>query len=72
MMFDPTRWLQSQETWQGSILHERRSGSTGFGYDPLVWLEDYGCSVAEISQHQKDMVSHRAKAVRALVRAAGW
>lgn len=72
MMFDHTRWLQSQETWHGSILLERHPGNTGFGYDPLVWLEDYHCSVSQLSQQQKDMISHRAKAVRALVRAAGW
>ncbi|MCG8480139.1 MAG: non-canonical purine NTP pyrophosphatase [Spirochaetales bacterium] len=66
------RHIQVQETWHGAILAERRPGDTGFGYDPVVWLADYECSVAQLPSTQKDRISHRAKAVRALAAAAGW
>jgi XTP/dITP diphosphohydrolase len=72
IILDAERWVQAEETWHGEILRERKPGSTGFGYDPIVWLKDYGCSVAQLPQAQKDRVSHRAKAMRRVLAAAGW
>jgi XTP/dITP diphosphohydrolase len=50
----------------GVIGHDLR-GEGGFGYDPLFWLPEYGCSFAELSSEQKDLSSHRAQAMRALI-----
>lgn len=72
IILDEERWIQVEETWHGEILRERHTGSTGFGYDPVVWLGDHGCSVAQLPQEQKDRISHRAKAIRRALAAAGW
>lgn len=42
-------------------------GEGGFGYDPIVYLPELGCTVAELSLEQKDAISHRGKAFRALM-----
>ncbi|MFM7859939.1 MAG: RdgB/HAM1 family non-canonical purine NTP pyrophosphatase [Candidatus Nanopelagicaceae bacterium] len=49
----------------GRILRETR-GSGGFGYDPLFQPEGMNCSAAELSASQKDEISHRGKALRAI------
>ena len=41
-------------------------GEAGFGYDPIVFLPDLGKSVAELSAEEKNRVSHRGKAARAI------
>ena len=47
--------------WHGRILHAE-AGSGGFGYDPLFWVEEYGCSSAELPAETKNLLSHRAQA----------
>ena len=54
----------------GRIL-EAPEGSGGFGYDPLFWSDDLGKSFGEASAEEKDGVSHRGRALRALVAALG-
>lgn len=56
----------AQGTWEGRIL-EAPQGDHGFGYDPLFWVEDHGCSSAELSKAQKNAISHRGKALNALL-----
>ncbi|MGL4523651.1 MAG: RdgB/HAM1 family non-canonical purine NTP pyrophosphatase, partial [Bacilli bacterium] len=34
-------------------------GEGGFGYDPIFWLEDKGCSMAQLSKSEKNEISHR-------------
>ena len=41
-------------------------GENGFGYDPIFFLPEYGCTSAEISPEQKNEISHRAKAIKQL------
>ena len=41
-------------------------GENGFGYDPIFYLPEYGCSSAEISMEEKNKISHRGKALRAI------
>jgi len=58
--------------WEATLLAAPR-GHGGFGYDPLVWIEALGASVAELDAAQKNALSHRALAVaqmRALMRDA--
>lgn len=42
-------------------------GENGFGYDPIFFLPEYGMTSAEISPEEKNRISHRAKALNALV-----
>ena len=49
----------------GKILHEV-VGSGGFGYDPLFQPDGLNCSSAELSAEEKDAISHRGKAMRAI------
>lgn len=41
-------------------------GENGFGYDPIFFLDEFGCSSASLSGEQKNAVSHRGKALRAM------
>lgn len=42
------------------------AGSNGFGYDPIFYVDAYGCSTAELSPEEKNKVSHRGNALRAM------
>jgi XTP/dITP diphosphohydrolase len=52
----------------GRVLEAPR-GSSGFGYDPVMLHEASGRSFAELSSHEKNALSHRGKAFRAVARA---
>ena len=52
--------------WPGRIAHQPR-GDGGFGYDPVFYLEDCGCTSAELAPAHKNSISHRARAMRALL-----
>lgn len=48
---------------QGIIINEER-GTNGFGYDPVFWFPDFGCTFAEVKPERKASVSHRGKAMK--------
>jgi XTP/dITP diphosphohydrolase len=48
----------------GLIASEPR-GAGGFGYDPIFWLPDRGCTMAELRPDEKNQISHRGRAARA-------
>ncbi|KJZ48738.1 RdgB/HAM1 family non-canonical purine NTP pyrophosphatase [Pseudomonas fluorescens] len=48
--------------WHGRILPVA-SGEHGFGYDPLFWVPERDCSSAELSPSDKNLISHRARAM---------
>ena len=50
-------------TMEGRIGYEEK-GENGFGYDPIFWLPEYGCTSAELSMEEKNKISHRGKALR--------
>jgi XTP/dITP diphosphohydrolase len=52
--------------WQGELLDAPR-GTGGFGYDPLLFIPDLACSVAELDAATKNEFSHRALAARSMV-----
>ena len=64
---DPTP-LICQGTWEGRILTGAR-GEAGFGYDPLFYVPDEGCSAAELPASRKNAISHRGQALRCLLAA---
>lgn len=57
--------LVTRETIEGYI-GEKPAGNGGFGYDPIFYTDEYGCSTAELTEEQKNAVSHRGKALRAM------
>ena len=58
--------LIAEGTWAGEIVAEPR-GANGFGYDPHFFLRDFGKTAAELEPEQKNLVSHRGKALRRLL-----
>jgi XTP/dITP diphosphohydrolase len=48
-------------------INTQPKGSDGFGYDPVFTPEGYDKTFAEISQHKKNSISHRANAIKRLV-----
>ena len=55
--------LEADGTIEGQIGYEER-GANGFGYDPIFFLPERGCTTAELTPDEKDAVSHRGKALR--------
>lgn len=63
--------LPDGEVWttRGTIEGEiarRPAGNGGFGYDPIVYVPEFGVTTAEMDPEQKNQVSHRGKALRAM------
>ncbi|MCS6875684.1 MAG: RdgB/HAM1 family non-canonical purine NTP pyrophosphatase [Aquificaceae bacterium] len=59
--------LWAEGRCDGIVLYQPR-GEGGFGYDPILQPDGYDRSMAELSPQEKDMVSHRGKAVRKLIK----
>ena len=59
--------LISRETMEGYIGWEI-AGENGFGYDPIFYLDEFGCSSATLSREQKNAISHRGKALAGIKR----
>ena len=47
---------------KGTITKEPK-GENGFGYDPILWLPEYGKTSAELTMEEKNRISHRGKAL---------
>lgn len=56
-----------QGSWEGVII-DTPTGIHGFGYDPLFFLPNRQCTVAELTLEEKNQLSHRGMALRNLVR----
>ncbi len=56
----------AEGSWAGEIIASPR-GENGFGYDPHFFLPDFGKTAAELDPVQKNLVSHRGKALRRLL-----
>lgn len=67
------RIFAAQETFEGILIDDikNQAGDGGFGYDPIVFLPEYGRTVAQLTADEKNDISHRGKAVRALKRIIG-
>ena len=58
--------VRSEGRMDGVIAFEEK-GENGFGYDPLFYLPERGCTNAQLTPEQKNAISHRAKALHGLV-----
>lgn len=62
---DDPRPLIAEGAWDGEIIDTPR-GTGGFGYDPHFFLPTHHCTAAELDPAQKNIESHRGKAIAAL------
>ena len=53
----------TRATIEGIIGYEI-AGANGFGYDPIFYVPEFGCTTAELTPEQKNAVSHRGKALK--------
>ena len=63
---DDPQPLIAEGEWHGEIALQP-GGDGGFGYDPLFWLPEFGKTSAQLEREQKHAISHRGKALRALL-----
>lgn len=54
-----------RKTIEGQVAYESEGGN-GFGYDPIFYVPEYGCTTAQMTPEQKNELSHRGKALRAM------
>lgn len=59
----PTGRVQTAEGEVFGLISETAQGERGFGYDPIFWLPQQNATMAELPEHQKGIISHRARAV---------
>lgn len=57
--------VTTRGTMEGLIAKEIK-GTNGFGYDPIVYIPEFGMCSAELAPEQKNAISHRGKALRAM------
>lgn len=50
---------------EGRIGYQEK-GDNGFGYDPIFYVPEYGCTTAQLSEEEKNRISHRGKALEAM------
>ncbi len=60
--FPDGRVITKRATIEGIIGYEEQ-GENGFGYDPIFYVPEYGCTTAQLSPEQKNEISHRGKAL---------
>ncbi|MGZ3579780.1 MAG: XTP/dITP diphosphatase [Syntrophales bacterium] len=64
VLYFPNGKYESFEGRLEGIIHDRPVGGGGFGYDPVLFLPDWGSTVAQLPMEVKNRISHRAQAVR--------
>ena len=60
--------LICQGTWEGRITLQPQ-GDDGFGYDPVFWVPQHGCTAAQLTSAVKNGLSHRGQALQKLLAA---
>jgi XTP/dITP diphosphohydrolase len=68
LLWNEDRFFAVQETLEGELVSslEAARGGGGFGYDPILFIPELGRTVAELSEDEKNRISHRGKAARAI------
>ncbi|MDR0657244.1 MAG: RdgB/HAM1 family non-canonical purine NTP pyrophosphatase [Treponema sp.] len=70
LLLKEDRFFAVQETLEGELVSspDAARGEGGFGYDPILFIPGLGRTVAELSEGEKNRISHRGKAARAIAR----
>ena len=73
LMYSHDRFFIAQETMEGEIVKDmgHARGSGGFGYDPILFIPEFGRTVAELSEEEKNTSSHRGKAGKIIAKIIG-
>ena len=66
LVYPDGRQVCAEGYMYGQIGYEEK-GENGFGYDPLFFLPEYGYTAAQLSPEEKNLISHRASALHALL-----
>ena len=64
------RGRAAAKTAEGRVdgrIAEKPAGGGGFGYDPVFYLPEKGCTMAQLSDEEKNTLSHRARALEAVL-----
>lgn len=69
--FPDGRVLTARGTVEGLIGFEEK-GTNGFGYDPLLYVPEYGMTTGEMEPEMKNQISHRGKALRLMKEKLGY
>ncbi|MBE6350878.1 MAG: RdgB/HAM1 family non-canonical purine NTP pyrophosphatase [Spirochaetaceae bacterium] len=59
-------FLTVQETIEGQLITDitKAQGQNGFGYDPIVFIPEYNKTMAELTEDEKNAISHRGKCAK--------
>ena len=57
--------LHTEESMEG-LLADQPAGKEGFGYDPILYIPEFGVTSAQLTLEQKNKISHRGKALEAM------
>ena len=57
--------LHTEESMEG-LLADQPAGKEGFGYDPILYIPEFGVTSAQLTMEQKNKISHRGKALEAM------
>lgn len=63
--FPDGRVITTSGVIEGRIGYEEK-GANGFGYDPIFYLPERGCTTAQLTPEEKNKISHRGKALMAM------
>ncbi len=66
LVFPDGRQFHTEGTMEGIIANEP-AGENGFGYDPIVFLPEYGKTSAQLLPEEKNSISHRGQALREMI-----
>lgn len=63
--FPDGRTITTRGVIEGQIGYEEK-GTNGFGYDPIFYVPEFGCTTSELTPEEKNKVSHRGRALTAM------
>ncbi|MGP1587014.1 MAG: non-canonical purine NTP pyrophosphatase [Treponemataceae bacterium] len=71
LYYGTNKFICVQETLEGFIIPDIKEckGESGFGYDPIVFLKNFNKTVAQLSEDEKNLISHRGKAAKTIAKA---